>query len=419
MKTPHVARASLAMTLSVATLLTGCSWRGLTSLPLPGATGRGEGATVFHVQIPNVGTLESNSPVMIDDVIVGSVGKMTVQGWHADVELFVKPNVVVPANVVVTIGQTSLLGSSHLALNPPAGVAPAGRLTSGVTVPLSKASTYPSTEQTLASLSAVINGGGLGQIGPIVRSFNAAFAGHQDSIRDLITRLGTFVGVFDDQRDDVISIAQQLNRLAATFAGQRDILTDALQKLPPALEVLLRERPRLTTALDRLRTFSETTTALISEAQTDLVEDLRHLEPTLRALAEVGANLTPALQYTSAMPYGQAPLDRYAKGDFLNLSATFDITVPRLKRELLMGTRWGDPTQEIQAAIGDPGYTQQTRDPLGVGVAPPPAVIPPKPAETPPPPLAGLAETPPEPPNPVEPGVSAPAAGTTPPNAGG
>jgi hypothetical protein len=113
------------------------------------------------------------------------------------------------------------------------------------------------------------------------------------------------------------------------------------------------------------------------------------------------------------MPYGQAPLDRYAKGDFLNLSATFDITVPRLKRELLMGTRWGDPTQEIQAAIGDPGYSQQTRDPLGVGVAPPPAVIPSQPPEIPPPPLPGPAETPPEP------GVSVPAAGVAPPNPGG
>ena len=35
---------------------------------------------------------------MIDDVVVGSVGKMTVDNWHADVEVSVKPDVVVPAN---------------------------------------------------------------------------------------------------------------------------------------------------------------------------------------------------------------------------------------------------------------------------------------------------------------------------------
>ena len=66
-------------------------------------------------------TLESNSPVMIDDVVVGSVGKMTVDDWHADVEVSVKPDVVVPANAVASVGQTSLLGSMHLALDPPLG----------------------------------------------------------------------------------------------------------------------------------------------------------------------------------------------------------------------------------------------------------------------------------------------------------
>ena len=29
---------------------------------------------------------------MIDDVVVGSVGKMTVKGWHADVEVSLKPD---------------------------------------------------------------------------------------------------------------------------------------------------------------------------------------------------------------------------------------------------------------------------------------------------------------------------------------
>ena len=52
---------------------------------------------------------------------------MTVDDWHADVEISVKPDVVVPANAVATVGQTSLLGSMHLALNPPLGEQPSGR----------------------------------------------------------------------------------------------------------------------------------------------------------------------------------------------------------------------------------------------------------------------------------------------------
>src|SRR5690242_3399808 len=88
---------------------TGCSFQGVNSLPLPGAVGQGSGAQRYHVEIANVATLESNSPVMIDDVIVGSVGQMTVEDWHAVVEVSVEPGVVIPANAVASVGQTSLL----------------------------------------------------------------------------------------------------------------------------------------------------------------------------------------------------------------------------------------------------------------------------------------------------------------------
>src|SRR5689334_2777096 len=135
----------------LALVLSGCSFQGVNSLPLPGAVGRGPDAVTYHVEVPNVATLESNSPVLMSDVVVGSVGKMTVNDWHADVEISVKPDVVIPANVVATVGQTSVLGSMHLALNPPLGDKPSGRLQPNSTIPLNKASTYPTTERTLSS----------------------------------------------------------------------------------------------------------------------------------------------------------------------------------------------------------------------------------------------------------------------------
>ncbi|MDT5352495.1 MAG: phospholipid/cholesterol/gamma-HCH transport system substrate-binding protein, partial [Mycobacterium sp.] len=158
-------RRALALGCSVALTVSGCAFHGLNSLPLPGAVGRGPGADIYHVELANVITMESNSPVMIDDVVVGSVGPMKVKDWHADVQISVKRDVVIPANVVASIGQTSLLGSMHLELNPPLGQRGVGRLRPGATIPLSRSSTYPSTEQTLSSLSLVINGGGLSQIG--------------------------------------------------------------------------------------------------------------------------------------------------------------------------------------------------------------------------------------------------------------
>ncbi len=381
----------LAVTSCVALTLTGCSFQGLNSLPLPGAVGRGPDAAVYHVEVPNVATLESNSPVMIDDVVVGSVGKMTVENWHANVEISVKPDVVVPANAVATVGQTSLLGSMHLALNPPLDEKPSGRMTPGSTIPLNQASTYPTTEQTLSSLSAVANGGGLGQIGDIIHNFSSALSGREPEIRELLTRLDNFVGVLDTQRDNIIASIQQLNRVAGTFAGQRDVIDRALKEVPPALDVLIKERPTLTAALTKLGQFSDTASGLVNDAGDDLVTDLKNLEPALKALVDIGPDLSSALIWATAFPYGPGFADTITRGDYINLNAIFDLTYPRLKKTLLAGTRWGDENAKLIPAPGDPYYLNYSYQPLTVGVArPPDALAAPAPsADGAPPPIAG------------------------------
>ncbi|WP_084436744.1 MCE family protein [Aldersonia kunmingensis] len=362
---------------AVVATVSGCGWQGVNAMTLPGAVGNGGGATVYQAEIANVGTLESNSPVLIDDVVVGHVGPMKVDGWHANVEFTVEPGVIVPANAVATVGQTSLLGSMHLALDPPVGQKPEGTLAPGSTIPLDHSGTYPSTEQTLASLSVVLNAGGLGQIGEIIENLNDALNGREGSIRDLLTRLDTLMGTLDSQRGEIVATIDGLKRLSATFAGQRDVLDEALVKLPPALDVLLQERPNLTTALDKLRVFSDSATSVVNDVQSDLVEDLNNLEPTLAALADVGPKINDAVAFVAAFPYGQEGLDKFIKGDYLNLDAHVDLTVPRLQKTLLLGTPWGNPNAVIQAAVGDPGYeaqqAQHTNDPLRAPVAPPAA----------------------------------------------
>ncbi|SBS71383.1 Virulence factor Mce family protein [uncultured Mycobacterium sp.] len=357
----------LALTLS------GCSFTGVNSLPLPGAVGRGPGAHIYHIEIANVGTLESNSPVLIDDVVVGSVGSMRFINWHADVEIAIKPDVIVPANAVASVGQTSLLGSMHVALDPPPGQAPRGQLTPGATIALADTFSYPSTEQTLAALSAIVTRGGLGQIGDIIHSFNGALAGRQDQVRDLITRLDTAVGTLDAQRDTLIASIHSLDRLANTFAGQRDTITRALKTIPPALDVLIRERPRFTTALDKLRLLSDTATRLVNDTQRDLVENLTHLQPTLQALADIGPELDTALAYATTFPFSQGLIDRGVRGDYFNVFAVVDLTIPRLKRTLFLGTRWGQEGAPLVPAPGDPWQLQYTYDPLTAPLAPPPA----------------------------------------------
>jgi ABC-type transporter Mla subunit MlaD len=168
-----------------------------------------------------------------------------------------------------------------------------------------------------------------------------------------------------------------LNRFSATLAGQQDSITRALEKVPPALEVLLRERPRLTTALEKLRVFSDNVTGVVNDTQADLVKNLQNLEPTIRALADVGPDIDTALAYVPTFPLSQNVIDRGIRGDYMNLWVTVDFTNARLKRGLLLGTRLGQNRASMIPAPGDPGYdAYYTKNPLGVGTSLPFGPIP-------------------------------------------
>lgn len=364
--------------------VTSCAFGGVNSLPLPGAKASGSG-DVYYVEIANVGTLESNSPVMLDDVVVGSVGRITVEDWHAVVEVRVEHDVVVPANTRPTVGQTSLLGSMHLALNPAVGEPPTGRLAPESTIPMVDSSTFPSTEQTLSSLSVVVNAGGLGQIGDFVHSAATALRGREGEVRDLISRLDTFVGTIDGQRDEFATAIEALDRLTGTLAESRDDVTAALRTVPPALDALLAERARLVTAMQKLSEFSDTATRLVNSTQADLVRNLTNLEPTLKALADVGPYLGTVLAYLPLFPFSQNFVDRAIRGDYINIFATMDLTIPRLKRSLFLGTRWGDPNAELVPAPGDPVHLQYSYAPqsAGLGAPPPEPMVEAPPAESP------------------------------------
>lgn len=377
MKTSRVTRRITSFGATCLMLLTGCSFQGVNSLPLPGTVGRDVGSVTYHAVFPNVGTLEPNSPVMINDVIVGTVDRMTARDWHAYVDLSVRPDVAIPGNAVATVGQTSLLGSMHISLDPPMGTPAQGRLNPGTTLGLERTSIYPSTEQTLSTLSTLVNAGGLGQIGDIVQTVSTALSGRESQIRDLLSKLDRFVGIFDRQQTDAVMSLQALNRLAGTLNSRRDTITVALNEIPSALDVLLQERPRFTAALNELRTFSDTAIGVVQQTHDDLVHNLDNLGPTVQSLADIGPDIGTALAFLPVYPLGQNVIDRGVRGDYMNLFVTVDLTRNRFKRGLLAGTRWGDEDLPLVPAPGDPGYDHYyTTNPMGAPLLPPPPQAP-------------------------------------------
>ncbi|CRK53374.1 Mce family protein [Rhodococcus sp. RD6.2] len=375
--------AVIATATALTLALTGCEWDGLNSVPLPGTEGGEDGAYTVQIEMPNVTTLSQNSPVRVNDVTVGTVTDIELDGWHALVTVSINPGVELPANATAKIGQTSLLGSQHLELAPPPGIAPEGTLEDGTVIPIDRAGAYPTTEQTLSSLSVVLNGGGLAQINDITRELNAALGGREESIRDLLPQLDQLVGSLDAQRGEIISAMEGIDRLASTVNAQTETLNAALEGIPPALEVLVGERQNLTNALVALGNFSTTATRVINESGDDLESNLASLVPILTQLASTGNALTDVLSLMLTFPFTMKNMDQVFRGDYANLMMMIDLTNARLDTNFLGGTNAGTRLAGVEGALGAfAGTAGQAENPLATPAprSPDPVQAEPKPA---------------------------------------
>ena len=339
----------IGATLLAVALLTGTSgcadWHGLNSLPMPGTQGRGPGAFVIQAQLPDVNNIQQNSRVRVGDVDVGTVTKIERQGWHALLTMRLNGDVVLPENSTVTIGLTSILGSLHIELAPPADVAPEGRLHDGSVIPLSRGGAFPSTEQTLAALSIVLNGGGLGQVQDITEALSTAFRGREQDLRSMISQLDTFMRNVSEQTGDIIAATESLNNLVGQFAEQRPVPDHALETIPAALAVLNGERQNLVDAADQFGKFSALTVDSVNKTKDNLVKEITDLGPVLESLADAGPSMTRALSLIPTFPFPNETIEKWQRGDYANLTAIADLTLSRIDAGMFTGTRWeGDLT---------------------------------------------------------------------------
>lgn len=339
--------------LAAGLVLSGCaSWHGANSLPLPGTEGRGPGSYTIQAQLPDVDNIQRNSRVRVGDVTVGSVTKIERQGWHALLTMTIDADVQLPANSTATIGQTSLLGSKHIELAAPKAIPGRGHLHAGSMIPLAAGNAYPTTEQTLAAVSVLLNGGGIGQIQDITQALSTAFAGRERDLRGLIDRLDQFITSLNSQIDDIIAASESVDHLVDQFAQQKAVVDRALHTIPAALTVLKDQRQNLTSALDVLGKFSALTADSVYQTRRSIVDELNQLGPVLQSLADSGPALTRSLSIFTTFPWVKEDVLKWFRGDSGNFSPVLDLTLSRIDSGFFTGTRFEGNLTELEMQWG-------------------------------------------------------------------
>ncbi|WP_210586825.1 MCE family protein [Streptomyces sp. GESEQ-35] len=362
-------------------LLSGCEFNGWYDVQLPGGAASDGHAYHVTVEFRDVLDLVPQSAVKVNNVTVGAVEKVELDGWHARVRLRVADSVRLPSNSIAELRQTSMLGEKYVALSKPPGTAPVGRLGDGDVIPLSRSGRNPEIEEVLSALSALLNGGGVAQLKTITVELNRALEGRENRVKSLLKELDTFLGGLDEQKGDIIRALNAVDRLAKRLGKEKETIAEAVDAMPPALKVLADQRRDLTRMLTALSKLGETGTKVVNASHDDTVANLKQLRPILQQLNEAGADLPNSLELLTTYPFPRNVVDAI-KGDYVNLHITADLDLAGIYGNLTdepgggggEGDTQGPDLPEVPGAPGLPDVPELPEVPEVPGVPTPTAL---------------------------------------------
>jgi phospholipid/cholesterol/gamma-HCH transport system substrate-binding protein len=305
-------------------------------LPLPGGPDVGNDPMTVTVFFRDVLDLVPRSTVKVNDVTVGQVTEVSLDGYTAVVELEVRRDVELPDNAVAEIRQTSLLGEKFVSLKAPDEGASPNRLASGDEIPLERSGRNPEVEEVLGALSLLLNGGGVAQLKTITQELNKVLEGREGTARSVLRQVRDFMGQLDDNKADIVNAIEKLNQLALSIRREQPTIDAALEELPSALDSIDRQRDDLVAMLAALDDLSSVGVRVITASKQATIDSLEALDPVLTQLAASGDNFTKAFHVFLTYPFVDEVVGRDPQvarnlhmGDYTNLSVTLEVDLSK------------------------------------------------------------------------------------------
>ncbi|RJL34310.1 MCE family protein [Bailinhaonella thermotolerans] len=242
---PRLIAAALAAALSA----------GACSIQTAGAP---TGGPVLHGTFDDVQTLVAGHSVQVNDVIVGTVTDVRLEGYKAKVTMEIGEGRRIPAGTSAAIARTSLLGENYVKLILPPGkdLATGPFLASGARI--ENTSLQPDLELVTEKAAPVIDALGSQNIEAVADAVYTGFNGKGEQLHRLVERGKLVTDTYAAARHDLVRAVDDLARLGRALSKDREDLADVPESIARAGERLLSERKRLKKAVNELLKLART-----------------------------------------------------------------------------------------------------------------------------------------------------------------
>ena len=254
----------------------------------------------YAAHFEDAAELVRGNDVRINDVKVGRVTGVDLDGLEAKVTFTVRDDIALGSETTAEIRQASLLGDRFVDLTP----AGEGRLEEGEVIPADRTRRARDTEALIGEGAEFAGGLVAEDVNRMLYAFDEAYGDDPERLGRLIDASAASVATFNDAAGDITATIDAVDQMAATLAPRTEELAATITQFADGLQALGAASDDLgafTVALDefsgslgnllsanreRLRTFGKD----VSTVLTEIVDTLPEIQRGLAALYDFNAS---------------------------------------------------------------------------------------------------------------------------------
>ena len=225
--------------------------------------------------------------VRLNDVIVGKVASVTLDGLHARIEFTVDRDVVLPEETRAELRQVSLLGEQYLALVPEGQ----GRLADGATIPLERTRRATDFEELVGAggeLTAAIS---VSNVNRVVSGLNEAFGTDPDRLGRLLDATASTARAFNASTPDLEATIDRVEEMSRQLAPNSEALAASIDQLAAGMRALDAHKGDLAGFTTGLADFSERMAEILTRNEQRFVEGTPHLRQVFGEIVDSFADV--------------------------------------------------------------------------------------------------------------------------------
>lgn len=276
--------ATIALAAAMTIFGSGCAVLGLAS---------GCDGIEIIANFEEVGDLVENANVQSSDVEIGTIQKIELDGWEAQVTMCLQPDEKIPTDSLAVVRTTSLLGEKFIDLQPQSDDPPF--LEDGDILDVDQTDKATELEEVFAKLASVLGTGNLEQINRLTSAQATILRDNAGELRAVLVDLRRFTDLLADRKSQVAGAVDRLDSVASTLIDQTPVLERFLRSFADSSGVLADQKNGLRTLLFSLDRFTRVSVRLLDQTESGLNKQFAEFRPVLRTIVANSRNLRRTL----------------------------------------------------------------------------------------------------------------------------